>query len=179
MTETTEEINPEFKLIEAKIAQLETKTTIQLVRSPIITKSENDTEWKMRSFQWLIVFPQGLTQNYYLGRAHVTPLPHKVRYPSDKAEFRRMKNANLTNEGMKHFLSLVRPNKPKLKDVLYSLTMDASATEYNFKDWCDNFGYSDDSIEALNTYKECLEIGEKLRKLGFNLRDMQEFFQDY
>ena len=57
-----------------------------------------------------------------------------------------------------------RPKKPTIADVLYSLFMDASAADLNFHDWCSEFGASDDSIRALNTYKKCLEIGTALRK---------------
>jgi hypothetical protein len=56
------------------------------------------------------------------------------------------------------------PVKPKVADVLYSLFNDAQAADLNFHDWCDEYWYSDDSIKALNTYKQCLEIGTMLRK---------------
>lgn len=57
-----------------------------------------------------------------------------------------------------------RPKKPTIADVMYSLFMDASAADENFHDWCAGLGYSDDSISALNTYKQCLEIATALRK---------------
>jgi hypothetical protein len=57
-----------------------------------------------------------------------------------------------------------KPKKPAVANVLYSLTMDARAADLNFHDWCDEYGCSDDSIKALNTYKQCLEIGTMLRK---------------
>lgn len=57
-----------------------------------------------------------------------------------------------------------RPKTPTVADVLYSLFMDASAADENFHDWCSNYGYSDDSLKALNIYKECLETGRALRK---------------
>jgi len=57
-----------------------------------------------------------------------------------------------------------KPKKPAIADVLYSLFMDASSAENNFHDWCAECGYSDDSIKALNTYKQCLEIATALRK---------------
>ena len=56
------------------------------------------------------------------------------------------------------------PVKPKIADVLYSLFSDSQAADLNFNDWCAEFGYSDDSIKSLNTYKQCLEIGTMLRK---------------
>lgn len=55
------------------------------------------------------------------------------------------------------------PVKPKIADVVYSLCMDATADDYNFHDWCDTYGYSSDSIAALNLYKQCLEIAQNLR----------------
>lgn len=57
-----------------------------------------------------------------------------------------------------------KPVKPKIADVMYSLFMDASAADENFHDWCDNSGYSSDSIKAMNTYKQCLEIATQLRR---------------
>lgn len=56
------------------------------------------------------------------------------------------------------------PKKPAVADVLHSLFMDASAADYNFSDWCAEYGYSDDSIKALNIYKQCLETATALRK---------------
>jgi hypothetical protein len=73
------------------------------------------------------------------------------------------------------------PRKPKIADVLHSLTMDASAADQNFHDWCAEYGYSDDSIKALNTYKACLEIGVAMRKhfSPETVRQIRELLQDY
>ena len=73
------------------------------------------------------------------------------------------------------------PKKPKVADVLYSLIMDASAADENFHDWCTNYGYSDDSIKAMNTYKACLEIAVALRKhfSPDTLRQVRDLLQDY
>lgn len=74
-----------------------------------------------------------------------------------------------------------KPKKPKIADVLYSLIFDASAADDNFHDWCANFGYSDDSIKAMNTYKACLEVAVALRKhfSPDTLRQVRELLQDY
>jgi hypothetical protein len=56
-----------------------------------------------------------------------------------------------------------KPKMPQIADVLHALFMDADAADYNFNDWCDNYGYSHDSIKAMNTYKECLDIAANLR----------------
>ena len=74
-----------------------------------------------------------------------------------------------------------KPKKPKVADVLHSLILDASAADENFHDWCANYGYSDDSIKAMNTYKACLEIAAALRKhfSPDTLRQVRELLQDY
>ena len=73
-----------------------------------------------------------------------------------------------------------KPKKPKVADVLHSLILDASAADENFHDWCANYGYSDDSIKAMNTYKACLEIAVALRKhfSPDTLRQVRELLQD-
>lgn len=57
-----------------------------------------------------------------------------------------------------------KPKKPSIADVLQCLFNEAQAAEYNFSDWCSDFGYSDDSIKALNTYKACLDTATAIRK---------------
>lgn len=74
-----------------------------------------------------------------------------------------------------------KPRKPKVADVLHSLILDASAADENFHDWCANYGYSDDSIKAMNIYKSCLETAQALRKhfSPDTLRTVRELLQDY
>lgn len=74
-----------------------------------------------------------------------------------------------------------KPKKPKVADVLHSLILDASAADENFVDWCANYGYSDDSIKAMNTYKTCLDTATALRKYFAPdvLRQIRELLQNY
>lgn len=74
-----------------------------------------------------------------------------------------------------------KPRKPKIADVLHSLILDASAADYNLEDWCNEYGYSSDSIKALNIYKTCLETAHALRKhfSPDTLRQVRELLQDY
>lgn len=73
------------------------------------------------------------------------------------------------------------PKNPKVADVLYALINDASASDYNFSDWCEEYGYSDDSLKALNLYKQCLETASALRKhLGRDtVSQLRTLLQDY
>ena len=72
-----------------------------------------------------------------------------------------------------------KPLKPKLDDVLHALVMDASACEQSFEDWCSELGYSDDSIKALETYRECQKNADKLCKAGINVKAERERLADY
>ncbi len=55
-------------------------------------------------------------------------------------------------------------NRPTVEDVAYSLFQDGSVyfEGQSFSDCCDCFGFSNDSINALSTYNECMETGRKL-----------------
>lgn len=65
------------------------------------------------------------------------------------------------------------PVKPKNSDIVYSLLMDSEAGNYSFQDFCDNFGYSSDSINALNVYRECEKTNKNLRKV-FTKEQLQQ-----
>ena len=75
----------------------------------------------------------------------------------------------------------LRPAKPTAADVLYSLILDASARDSDFRDWCDEFGYSDDSIKAEKLYSACLENASKLdHVIPADLqKQISELLQDY
>ena len=59
----------------------------------------------------------------------------------------------------------MRPCAPPSACVLYALLSDAQACDMSFNDWCADFGYDADSINALNTYQACCSIGESMRKV--------------
>ncbi len=71
---------------------------------------------------------------------------------------------------------------PALRDVMYSLLMDASAIDHgSFESWASDYGYDADSRSAEATYRACLDTGLKLRAaLGDSvLAELRELFQDY
>jgi hypothetical protein len=71
---------------------------------------------------------------------------------------------------------------PDTCDVIYSLLSDGDAIDHpSFESWASDFGFDTDSRKAEATYRECLDIGLKLRNyLGEDLlRELREIFQDY
>lgn len=72
------------------------------------------------------------------------------------------------------------PQKPTKKDVLYSMIMD-DVNNMNFNDFCNEFGYDNDSIKALKIYKACLKETEAYYNM-FNNKEreiLRELLQDY
>lgn len=69
---------------------------------------------------------------------------------------------------------------PDLKDVEYSLVSDAECAEssLDFDDFCDNFGYSNDSRKAEKIYNACKDILVLLINTG-KYEEMKEVYQDY
>jgi hypothetical protein len=54
---------------------------------------------------------------------------------------------------------------PTASDLVWAVATDSTSLEESFSDWCDNFGYSTDSIKARSTYKACQRNGERLINL--------------
>lgn len=52
---------------------------------------------------------------------------------------------------------------PSQDDVLQALFGDSELGGYSFDEFCDNLGYSNDSLKALDTYRACAEIGKRLK----------------
>lgn len=70
---------------------------------------------------------------------------------------------------------------PILGEVLASIFQDAQASEYGFEEFCDNFGYDNDSIKALKIYKECQKARGKFYRLFPDVThdELYELLQSY
>lgn len=66
------------------------------------------------------------------------------------------------------------------KNALNCIFWDSYAAQNTFEDFCSEFGYSDDSIKALKTYKECKRNAERLNKLfsGLDLLSVQNELEE-
>jgi len=146
----------------------------KLISEPLKAESE---DWQEMAHKWLVVI-NGQSFDYYTGFSHREPL--RGLYGSERAEYKRLKNANLTQRGLDSLLKISKATPPTVSDILYSLVMDASAESESFPNWCDNYGYDTDSRKALETYLACQENALKLCKCGIApLAELQEHFNDY
>ncbi len=66
-----------------------------------------------------------------------------------------------------YFMGIGLSGKPDLKDVLFSLYMDAQAADMTFEQFCSEFGY--DKAEA--TWKACVKAGKAFKRV---FGDVQE-----
>jgi hypothetical protein len=65
------------------------------------------------------------------------------------------------------YMGSAHTKEPTAADVLYCLCSDAMSGRDSFEDFCSNLGCNDDSIKALNTWKQCQKMAAKLpRFLG-------------
>jgi hypothetical protein len=128
--------------------------------------------------KWTVII-NGESFDYNTGIGH-----RKESSKFDKKEFTRLMTMRAiqskTNlEYHNSQLRAVSKVKPlEIDDVLYSLIMDAQAADGTFQDFCDNFGYDNDSRKALDTYMQCQETEGRIRKF-LNVDEAAEKFQDY
>lgn len=54
---------------------------------------------------------------------------------------------------------------PTESDILECLYSDSEAGKMSFNEFCSEFGYDNDSIKALDTYRACMATTEKISKL--------------
>lgn len=69
---------------------------------------------------------------------------------------------------------------PDIKAIIHSITSNYNVGE-TFEDWCDMFGYDNDSIKAKDIYEACIKQStELLAGLGEDLiEELRESLQDY
>jgi hypothetical protein len=58
-----------------------------------------------------------------------------------------------------------KSSTPTASDLVWAVVIDSEALNESFKDWCDNFGYTTDSVKARATYKACQRNGQRLTDL--------------
>lgn len=78
-------------------------------------------------------------------------------------------------------MPVAKPVAPHPAGILDSLILDATALDYNFGDWCAEFGGNPDSIKVLTTYTACCDNGRQLRAtLGTDLLgQLKTLLEDY
>ncbi len=68
---------------------------------------------------------------------------------------------------------------PSAANVVSTLLASSSGSDMTFQDWCSDFGYSDDSRKALDTYLSCqVELMNLRRLLRGHFNDAERAAQE-
>lgn len=144
------------------------------------------------SLNWRVTISKGarsLTTDYMQGIGHIPGHKQNTRYTTDEWEALKYacengKTTRLRCGAMPSFPSIgAKPiPAPALHDVLYSLSMDASALDSpTYEDWAAEFGYEADSRSGEKIYRECLRLALELRAMigERRLAVLRDAAQDY
>lgn len=110
------------------------------VQTAFKTREDMNDEWKKKANKWQVKL-------VYFDKEYVTDFYMGSRLVNRKGKLK----------------------KPTKKDVLHSIMMD-DVSNMNFNNFCDEFGYDNDSIKALKIYEECLKETEAY----YNMFDSEE-----
>jgi hypothetical protein len=130
---------------------------------------------KFPMFHWLCTLKMGertMPVSYSMGAAHIEVAKRSItgvpigpwRKPTFE-EQRMLDHPKTLHEQQTKGGLAVRATAPEVGDVLNSLSLDASALDQSFDDWCGDFGYDTDSRKAERTYTACRDLAYKLQRL--------------
>ncbi len=130
-------------------------------------KKDNNPEWPC--FLWEISINDHVFE-YRTGLGHATPMFKGNGYTRNlKPKDKKIK----VYSELKLYLHI-----PSIEDILYCLFSDANCAEDLFQDFCDNLGYSSDSIKAKEVYDSCQSNTIKLRKaLGRDYYKIKDYIE--
>lgn len=120
---------------------------------------------------------KGFDSSYKMGLGH-RKLVHGATKERGGGYFYASQFKNAEEALKSDWLKIVPPT---VADVMYCFLNDASGAEQSFKNWCEDFGYSDDSIKAWESYRACQETRDALiRMFGKEIfEQLVEACQDY
>jgi hypothetical protein len=74
-----------------------------------------------------------------------------------------------------HKNNVTELDKSNLKDALHSFFSDTIAGNMDFKEFCSEFGYDEDSRKAEKIYNACGDLFEKTEILGITTHDLYDY----
>lgn len=117
---------------------------------------------------------------YFQGIGHRI---EKSRYRRDDAKkwlnFRAHKDSESYSYLVSKLQNCTRTKELNIDDVLFCLVIDSYCGSLSFSEFCDNYGYDNDSLKALNIYLDCEKTKDKLNRLGIDIETANQLFSDY
>lgn len=144
------------------------------IRPPITNgRGEKDVDWRETADEWRITI-EGQSFPYFTGVGKRKAKHGKYytdKFPTLYRQWSRLYRVS-------DFLEVSEPVPPTKENVLESLCSDAYAGSLSFYDFCFEFDYDTDSIKALDTYKTCQEIVQKMRKAGIDVEAVGNYIRE-
>ncbi len=128
--------------------------------------------------QWLCTIQyekNSATFDYYTGLGHRELMPGVTRKGN---LFDPRYGDSVWSDRQAAEKKFTKVKQPKLADLVHSLLLNLNSIEQSFQSWCDEFGESEDSLKALNTYLACQKEADKVlrlfgRELCAKLRELE------
>ena len=102
-----------------------------------------------------------------------------ARFPKGFAHGRRVPYIHKPNYDQRSYLCASDPEPPNLVEVMSCLVLDANCAYGDFEEFCSDLDCDSDSIKTLEMYNACRKTRRELQKMGLDLDNLSELFQDY
>lgn len=177
--------------LQAAVESLGLTYTAQFVPFSQSRNAKKATKPGDYSLNWKVTISKGgrsLTTDYMQGIGHLPGYSHNTRWTIDAWDALKYacENGKVINPRQVGSVVATIGAKaipaPELRDVLYSLALDASVLDAaSFEEWAREYGYDTDSRAGERIYKACMKIALELRAMigeaGINA--LREASQDY
>ena len=155
--------------------------SIDVEVSPGYNKTHNRDGWECDEFNVHIKSGKGSFDTDFS-----TGTGHRVTYNKRKPVLRRLRKLYPCKQ---YYPSLVYrisgeeelAVKPDQASIIHALLMDSQAGDTSYNNWCEDWGYDNDSMKAFKVYQECCKTYEGLRLVftGDQLRELTTLLEDY
>ena len=172
------------ELIEAELTKLGLSLEVYLKKDDFdaVSNRSGQSHWYCNIDRERPGHSYGYDVEYHQGSAY-RATPHAM-WQAQKSG-RPVKRVHIPQHRVSYdqrlLLEKSKPITPKLIDVVHALVVDAGCVcnGESFDDFCDEFGYDNDSITHRKCYDACVETWQALIRMGLDLGQLQELYQDY
>lgn len=115
---------------------------------------------------------------FHNGKVIAIDIPTSLINPSDIKDVRTQRHQQHIFDD---FELLSEPIHPTLDEVVFSIYMNAQCVinGESFEEWCNDLGYSTDSIKGKQAYDYCRDAWSFLVRCNVDLDKLENLFKDY
>lgn len=162
--------------IGATVLKISDTDTVETLNELDIEKIhvQKTTRDKWECDQWLVNI-EGQTFDYFTGMGHRKP----ARGAPERQKYFGGIGKSLSQERWDS--EYMKPVKPDNVGILHSLVLDSDVLDYSFDNWCDMYGFDNDSRKSHKIYEQCIENAHRLKKCfdAASLQNLRNILQDY